>query len=1325
MEELFRFIQQAFVISEPGRPIDLATESDFQKQLRDLVGGGQPYSQVRAAAAKLLDDVFDNGGNSQNAVNDQNGGSYRESLQRARQYDHLHDTLLAMTTVTVDNVNQTVKDTFGEYASELVKTTQFQTDKTVASDVLVAVKLVTRFDHVDVAAITTMRRVIAFIEDLAAGRVPTGWHPLQLAEPSNAAIDGGVAAVTRTPTDMSVWWIGKDGSVQTAQWTDTKGWIDPAAVAGPRSAAPSSGLAAVSRSADDMQVWWVADDGSVHTAAWTETHEWGEPVEVAGPHSAATSSGLAALSRSASDVLVWWIGEDGALHNAWQINGGDWQVSQLADPHSASTASGIAVLSRSATHMEVWWVGETGEVSGAWWIQGDGWHGPYTVAGPHSAAKSSGVGAVTRTSTDMDVWWVGESGEVLDAHWTKADGWHKPVQLAGAHSASTSSGIAALTRTSTHMLVWWIGEMGSVQGAQWTPDEWSPPATVAEANSASASSGLAALTRIATHMELWWVGKDAAVQDVWWLDAPTPGSPTDNLRVFLGRPLQIPANYLPPPPARRTVDNSPAEQGDDPHNDVVREHDALYEAYQTLMTARPAQLAITALGQPDAPHLAGPAEVVHDQAPAAGQSPAAASEQASAASTVLGVASATLQSMDAVVTDHLRAQLGDPATASLHDVLDVVKRRWLAVSSQVEPARVPAPARIFRLGTNLFAVQDSGARQLHLAQDELPDFSHAVIRPVGIGDLQIVRQTLIGYEPADISHIENALPGELMRRTILREETSELVITDETETTQSQERDTQTTDRNELVAESQKEAGQQSSTTTDQTSTSSYGRLVENSKTNYARSVTDRAVNTLTQTVRQQRVQRERKFLSDRAFHQLDNSAGQKTVRGIYQWVDKTYQVQVLNYGKRLLYDVVIPEPAAFLIDALKNAAQPENFQLTKPVEPTLSPSDLTAANYALWAAQYGVTGSVTPPPVELTTTFANTNADVAGGSMDGYGNKYNDKQFFSHFTIQVPDGYTAIGGYIQRTNLRFDKATAAPDQRWLEFFIGENTFKRFSTNDDLNYSFTLNGETGQIPVTMRTFSPTLQFNYAVGINCRRTDNAYEQWQLKTHSVIVAGYQRQRTNYLDELSKYQAAVRTQMALAHGFSRDSTMERQELKKAFLNLLMSEHFSDVYFPTPDPTAFPPDPEYVKKWGAVTAFFERAFEWEHLMYLYYPYFWGRRAKWGELILIQDLDPAFEAFLTAGAARVVVPVRPGFENALAHYHETGDVWMGEEIPDMFSEQYVSIVAEIKARNAEPGNEVCVAEWEVRLPTTLVMAREDNELPSWPKVSSTPAPDA
>ncbi|MER7335225.1 MULTISPECIES: hypothetical protein [unclassified Micromonospora] len=791
----------------------------------------------------------------------------------------------------------------------------------------------------------------------------------------------------------------------------------------------------------------------------------------------------------------------------------------------------------------------------------------------------------------------------------------------------------------------------------------------------------------------------------------------DTIVKLLERPLRFPEAFLPPEPtpaASLTVTSPPDDEAARTASLVV-EQEALQRAYDLLMTVRPGQLAVTG----------GTAEETGNETAYPGDTSDghATSNQAVAAPSVLGVSQHTLEALDPTVLEHLRAELFDVGSAALTDILEVVKRRWFEVSREVEPGKVPAPARTYRLGAHVFAVQEPAPSAEAAPEEEpTPDFSHAVTRPVGVGDLQVVRQELIGYVPAEISHIENVLPRELVRRTTKREETSELVVTEEIGTTQSQERDTQTTQRNELAVEAQNEAGQESFSTQEQTSTSNYGRLVENSKTNYARSVTDRAVNKVTQSVQQQRIQREKRVYTDEVMHEINNTQGpgQHPIRGLYQWVDKKYKAKVLNYGKRLLYDVVVPEPAAFLIKSLKTAAQPENFQLVRPAEPAISPSALNAANYMYWAAQYGVTGAVTPPPPDLITTVAHSDAGKVTEKTNPYEGFFT--QHFSQFRIRIPDGYRAIGGYVQRTN--HNRANETEHKKLFEFFIGENTFLRFGANDidRLNKSFTLNDESGEIPVTVRTFEEIVQFNYAVGINCRLSPDAYGQWQLKTHAQIVAGYHRQRAEYLDQLSRHQAAVRTQMALAHGFSRDTGMERQELKKAFIHLLMSEHFGAVYYPTPNPESFPPDPHYIKAWGAVVAFFERAFEWEHLMYVYYPYFWGRSAKWGELILIQDLDPGFEAFLKAGAARIVVPVRPGYEATLAHFHETGDVWMGEEIPDMFSERYVSIIAEIKARNANADQEVCVEEWEVRLPTTLVMLREDDTLPVWTPTPCNPA---
>ena len=98
---------------------------------------------------------------------------------------------------------------------------------------------------------------------------------------------------------------------------------------------------------------------------------------------------------------------------------------------------------------------------------------------------------------------------------------------------------------------------------------------------------------------------------------------------------------------------------------------------------------------------------------------------------------------------------------------------------------------------------------------------------------------------------------------------NELTTTQETDTTQVEERDQQSTSRNELSTEAEKR--RRGRPPLSKTTSTDYGKLGENSRTNYARSVTDRAVNTLTQTVKLQRVQREKKTFTEKAVHELDN----------------------------------------------------------------------------------------------------------------------------------------------------------------------------------------------------------------------------------------------------------------------------------------------------------------------------------------------------------------------------------------------------------------------------------------------------------------------
>jgi hypothetical protein len=49
--------------------------------------------------------------------------------------------------------------------------------------------------------------------------------------------------------------------------------------------------------------------------------------------------------------------------------------------------------------------------------------------------------------------------------------------------------------------------------------------------------------------------------------------------------------------------------------------------------------------------------------------------------------------------------------------------------------------------------------------------------------------------------------------------------------------------------------------------------------------------------------------------------------------------------------------------------------------------------------------------------------------------------------------------------------------------------------------------------------------------------------------------------------------------------------------------------------------------------------------MSYFLYPYHWARRESWPMRLAAQAVDAQFKAFLEAGAARVIVPVTPGYE--------------------------------------------------------------------------------
>ena len=123
--------------------------------------------------------------------------------------------------------------------------------------------------------------------------------------------------------------------------------------------------------------------------------------------------------------------------------------------------------------------------------------------------------------------------------------------------------------------------------------------------------------------------------------------------------------------------------------------------------------------------------------------------------------------------------------------------------------------------------------------------------------------------------------------------------------------------------------------------------------------------------------------------------------------------------------------------------------------------------------------------------------------------------------------------------------------------------------------------------------------------------------------------------------------------------------------------------------------------------------------MTWMLYPYFWAARgtdprprATWRPLAFQQSADPDLDAFLGAGAARLVVSARPGFEAQVQLFLEYGILWGGGPVPGPGDAGYVSVADEIRSMQLGASDGVITDTWDISLPTTLVILDADSRMP-------------
>ncbi|MFI9407811.1 hypothetical protein [Nocardia sp. NPDC052316] len=480
----------------------------------------------------------------------------------------------------------------------------------------------------------------------------------------------------------------------------------------------------------------------------------------------------------------------------------------------------------------------------------------------------------------------------------------------------------------------------------------------------------------------------------------------------------------------------------------------------------------------------------------------------------------------------------------------------------------------------------------------------------------------------------------------------------------------------------------------------------------------------------------------------LRNPSESEPIRVDYFSMMRKWRVRLYRYGLRLTYDIVIPEPGAAL-----RAAHKELEELKSklgPFEFTVPFSDITEEvrrgetqpHYRVLADRYDAQNVPLPPkahpPISYRVYDGGTPKDrfvtqrsldgipadneILDVTIDGRMERYND-------TI---GRFSVIGSSLCISQFPANK----------EYVFPPGTVLRRNT-DGGNF---LAGATGS-PVVVFFWDEVATQSVQLTVRFRPTDRAVDQWKS---DVWTALFNAAQTRYFAEQQDIAARIQQLEQRLNGVD-TLTLRREEsdeIMKGVVRFIAGQAYQ--YMADGTVTAFDKasidsggvsqaaygigfvankldigdkDMAAVRQHERVVRLINQAIEWENVVSFLYSYFWDTPKSWDFVRDLQHPDATRQAFLRAGAARVVLTVRKGFEDTWLRFAESGFT-NPEFEPDA---RYLQIAQEIAAyddRNypgippANPARTATRLQDAVYAASTAVVRASDN--PVTIKVDST-----
>jgi hypothetical protein len=365
----------------------------------------------------------------------------------------------------------------------------------------------------------------------------------------------------------------------------------------------------------------------------------------------------------------------------------------------------------------------------------------------------------------------------------------------------------------------------------------------------------------------------------------------------------------------------------------------------------------------------------------------------------------------------------------------------------------------------------------------------------------------------------------------------------------------------------------------------------------------------------------------------------------------------LLRYGVRLTYDVVLPDPGRILRGRVLQMKEIVDA-LSSSFEFSLAVSDIKPKTYQQYAAQYGVTLPTPPEPMQTLQKSIKLNYPPFTPIQIGNQTFQLNESIDQVPMPDIPGGYYILA--VQATIKAGTWDNVSP--KWAEVFVGSQSSHVDAVNGRINavLDFTLIDDRIIGPFSVNLMSRGIAAgSFDVTVSAVPSEATYDGWALRCwgllHDAAFANWQAYRSQLRDRLSTLQRLVSAE---------DTVILRRREREQIMRLVLSWLFpgfddaNSVLEGLPNPGELDTGTwQKVMEYGEYIKFVHSAIDWDNVVVFLYPYFWDTFWHQADKLFLDHPDPIHREFLRAGAARVVLAVRPGFEAELVSLLDQGQL--------------------------------------------------------------------